>query len=238
MITRVSPIIPDLKQAYYECVTCKNSELVLPDKDGTFTEPKQCANCKGKQTISLIHNKSFFSDKQWVKLQETPDAIPEGETPHTVSIYAYDMLVDVAKPGDRIEITGIYRATAVRNSNTQRVLRSIYKTYIDVIHFKKSEKYRMKAEDAKTSSNSEFYTQFNEGDSDLVDSFVKEKEEKLKKLSEAPDIYEKLTRSLAPSVWELDDVKKGILCQLFGGTNKQFSDSGLGRCRGILSYLL
>ena len=35
-----------------------------------------------------------------------------------------------------------------------------------------------------------------------------------------PDIYEKLTASLAPSIWQLDDVKKGILCQLFGGTTK------------------
>ena len=35
-----------------------------------------------------------------------------------------------------------------------------------------------------------------------------------------PDIYEKLTASIAPSIWQLDDVKKGILCQLFGGNTK------------------
>ena len=39
-------------------------------------------------------------------------------------------------------------------------------------------------------------------------------------LAADPDIYEKLTASLAPSIWQLDDVKKGILCQLFGGTTK------------------
>ncbi len=59
--------------------------------------------------MSLIHNRCVFKDKQWVKLQETPDAIPEGETPHTVSLYAYDELVDVARPGDRVDITGVYR---------------------------------------------------------------------------------------------------------------------------------
>ena len=36
----------------------------------------------------------------------------------------------------------------------------------------------------------------------------------------ATTLYHKLARSLAPSIWELDDVKKGLLCQLFGGVNK------------------
>ncbi|KAL2320405.1 hypothetical protein Fmac_029374 [Flemingia macrophylla] len=36
----------------------------------------------------------------------------------------------------------------------------------------------------------------------------------LKELSKRPDIYEILTKSLAPNIWELDDVKKGLLCQV------------------------
>ena len=39
-------------------------------------------------------------------------------------------------------------------------------------------------------------------------------------MSQDPDIYDKLTASIAPSIWEMDDVKRGILCQLFGGTSK------------------
>ena len=42
----------------------------------------------------------------------------------------------------------------------------------------------------------------------------------LQALGDDPDIYEKLTASLAPSIWQLDDIKKGILCQLFGGCGK------------------
>ena len=37
---------------------------------------------------------------------------------------------------------------------------------------------------------------------------------KFEELSKQPDIYEKLARSLAPNIWELDDVKKGLLCQV------------------------
>lgn len=37
---------------------------------------------------------------------------------------------------------------------------------------------------------------------------------RLKEISKQPDIYEILTKSLAPNIWELDDVKKGLLCQV------------------------
>ena len=40
-------------------------------------------------------------------MQENPNAIPEGETPHNVTLLCYDPLVDVTKPGDRITVTGV-----------------------------------------------------------------------------------------------------------------------------------
>lgn len=46
-----------------------------------------------------------FADKQIVRVQETPDEIPEGGTPHTVSLLMHDKLVDSAKPGDRVEVS-------------------------------------------------------------------------------------------------------------------------------------
>ena len=49
----------------------------------------------------------MFGDKQHVKLQETPDQIPEGEAPQTVHLCAYEDLVDAVKPGDRVELVGI-----------------------------------------------------------------------------------------------------------------------------------
>ena len=45
-------------------------------------------------------------------------------------------------------------------------------------------------------------------------------------LGAEPDIYDKLTASLAPSIWQMEDVKKGVLCQLFGGTTKVSLEAG------------
>lgn len=39
-----------------------------------------------------------------MRVQETPDEIPEGGTPHTVSLLMHDKLVDAGKPGDRVEV--------------------------------------------------------------------------------------------------------------------------------------
>jgi DNA replication licensing factor MCM4 len=57
-------------------------------------------------------------------------------------------------------------------------------------------------------------------------------------LAKSGDIYEQLVKSLAPSIWELDDVKKGVLSQLFGGTNKEFKSASGARFRGEINILL
>jgi len=46
---------------------------------------------------------------------------------------------------------------------------------------------------------------------------------KFKEFSKDPLMYEKLVDAFAPSIWENNDVKKGIMCQLFGGCSKEFS---------------
>ena len=68
-----------------------------------------------------------------------------------------------------------------------------------------------------------------------------ELEARLIELSKRPDIYDLLSRSLAPSIWGMDDVKKGILLQLFGGTNKSIARGGGAggpRYRGDINVLL
>ncbi len=62
--------------------------------------------------------------------------------------------------------------------------------------------------------------------------------ELLKGLAQKPDIYERLARAIAPSIYENEDVKKGILLQLFGGTRKDFSKTGRGNFRAELNILL
>ncbi|PKI59468.1 hypothetical protein CRG98_020099 [Punica granatum] len=221
MIIRCSPIIPEIREAVFRCLVCGFYSDPVRVERGKILEPTRCLKdeCAAKNSMSLVHNRCSFADKQIVRLQETPDEIPEGGTPHTVSLLMHDKLVDAGKPGDRVEVTGIYRAMSVRVSPIHRTVKSLFKTYIDCLHIKKTNNSRMLANSI-------------EEDAPFDEHMV----EQLKKLSEQPDIYDRLTRSMAPNIWELEDVKKGLLCQLFGG-NALTLPSGAS-FRGDINILL
>lgn len=238
MVTRTTGIIPDLKQAYFKCLVCQYPTPPVYVDRGRIMEPTRCPReeCKATHAMQMVHNRCLFANKQHVKMQETPDAIPEGETPHTVSMCVFDDLVDVAKPGDNVVVTGVYRAVPVRVSGAQRNLRSIYRTYVDVIHVRKDDDKRYSAEDTSVALDSEFYTSYHE--SDMTSTRQNRKIEAIKELAQKEDIYERLVASVAPSIWELDDIKRGLLCQLFGGCDKEIASTSQGRLRGEINVLL
>eukprot|EP00884_Botryococcus_braunii_P014652 jgi/Botrbrau1/23188/Bobra.0041s0036.1 len=238
MLTRCSSIIPDLRIALYKCESCGAEEFVMNER-GRVEEPTKCTQCAKPWTQRLIHNRSSFYDKQILKMQENPNAIPEGETPHNVTMLVYEALVDTAKPGDRITITGIYRAQPLRVNPRNRALKAVYKSHIDVLHIQKEESSNLfsvsRSEDDVSQADP---TQSEEPSSWIGDVSAEQRhqqEQELQALAQDPEIYEKLASSIAPSIWQLDDVKKGILCQLFGGTCKEFSG---GRVRGEINVLL
>ena len=84
----------------------------------------------------------------------------------------------------------------------------------------------------------------NQEDNDLAlnqqhdSAFTEEQLRKFRELAASPQLYDLLIDAFAPSIWENHDVKKGILCQLFGGCSKQFQNSGRGRFRGEINILL
>lgn len=48
-----------------------------------------------------------------------------------------------------------------------------------------------------------------------------QEEEELRALAGTPDVYPALARSVAPSIYGSDDLKKAITCLLFGGSRKR-----------------
>ncbi|KAL1518638.1 hypothetical protein AB1Y20_002926 [Prymnesium parvum] len=241
MVTRTSNIIPDLKMGFFECSICATPQEAFVDA-GQIPEPQVCTNmsCQAKQAMRIVHNRCVFNDKQIVRLQEAPEHIPEGETPQTVSMCTWDALVDVAKPGDRVEITGIYRATPIRTNPRRRTVRSIYKTYVDIVHIRKLEKGNRLQMDsgADPTAAGEHRVEFEEGNE--LAAAAETRHAEFSELSQRPDLYEQLAMALAPSVWEMDDVKKGVLLQLFGAKPKQLDSEtgGSSRKRGEINVLL
>lgn len=225
IVIRTSEVIPQMKEAYFKCSLCHKVEYCEIERNNII-EPADCKNCKSKFSFDLQHNRSLFHDKQHIKLQETPEHMPEGETPLTLHLCCVFDLVDSVKPGDRVEVVGIYRAQALKINPKIRTLRSIFKTYIDVVYFKKCDPNRF----------TEGHDESLEKDEDI--EFKKLKDEKVIELSKLPNIYDVLVSSFAPSIWENEDVKKGLLLQLFGGVFKDFTDKGRGKFRGDINIIL
>uniref|UniRef100_A0A6I8QE43 DNA replication licensing factor MCM4 n=1 Tax=Xenopus tropicalis TaxID=8364 RepID=A0A6I8QE43_XENTR len=151
-----------------------------------------------------------------------PEDMPAGQTPHTTILYGHNDLVDKVQPGDRVNVTGIYRAVPIRVNPRVRNVKSVYKTHIDVIHYRKTDAKRLHGIDEDTEQK----------------MFTEERVAMLKELAAKPDIYERLASALAPSIYEHEDIKKGILLQLFGGTRKDFSHTGRGKFRAEVNILL
>lgn len=263
MVTRTSGVIPDQSLALFACTQCGTEEVAWNDR-GKVNEPSKCPNpqCQAKFAMQLVYNRSVFIDKQLVKMQENPNEIPEGETPHTVSMFARQDLVDLAKPGDRVTVTGVYRAMGVRTNPRVRELKSVYKTYIDVVHVQKDEASALfSLFAAEDESQTQGQTQGGDEDgllsqegmgraipadtqdgattvphtSNMTREEMEVKRAEFRELAADPNIYERLSASIAPSIWQLEDVKKGVLCQLFGGVSKALPGA---KTRGEINVLL
>ena len=229
MVVRTSPVNPDMAQAFFKCEAC-NFTVEVDVYKGRINEPNICAHCKASKTMVLIHNRSRYTTRQLWKVQESPDDMPPGQTPHSMTMQAFDSLVDAAQPGDRVTVTGIYRAQQIREAPRARVVKSVCRTFLDVVHCVKAnkgkltEKQRENAEDDMTE----------QAGCTLSDDRIRE----LKNLAGMKNTYERMAEQIAPAIWENSDIKKGLLLQLVGASKKELSKAGRQDFRADLHILL
>jgi DNA replication licensing factor MCM5 len=187
--------------------------------DPGFTGVDLPRTCQGPQQIGrrekcpldpyvVIPEECNYIDQQTLKIQERPEDVPTGEMPRTVTAILDKYLVDRVTPGSRITLVSIF---SVFGKKPMVALRNSYLRGVGVV-IDHSEQGRYK----------HFYT---------IDD-----EEMFYSMSRDPQIYEKITKSIAPSVYGNDDIKKAISCLLFGGTRK-FLPEGT-RLRGDINVLL
>jgi DNA replication licensing factor MCM6 len=74
------------------------------------------------------------------------------------------------------------------------------------------------------------------GQTSQADAFTQGEREALEEMSRDPDLYRKMVRSIAPTVYGHDEVKRGILLMLLGGVPKVTPDGG--RLRGDINVCI
>ena len=161
-------------------------------------------------------------DQQILKLQESPQSIPTGELPRTMVLAVDRHLVGVAQPGSRVAVTGIYTVMDARGGGGgggggrreragSATIRVPYVRAVGVAD-----------ETAGAGRSARTFTPAEESD------FIA--------LARRPNLYELLCASVAPAIYGHADVKRALLCQLFGGSVK-FLPDGV-KLRGDINVLL
>ena len=89
----------------------------------------------------------------------------------------------------RVMVTGIYRAMPMRVNPRQRNIKSVFKTYIDVVHFRKADFNRLRGREEEEEDDDECEEKGRK-------TFSRERMEQLHTLSRLPDIYERLAKAL------------------------------------------
>lgn len=213
IIVRSTPVKPLLIRATFQCRQC--SAIVFVDQTGfTMRGPAICPECKGQKTkgklFDLIEKQSLFIDSQEIRIQERPEELPPGQLPRYMGGKLTEDLVDRARPGDRVTLTGIIRAQQELAARRGRL--RTFELYEDSNH-----------------------VDITGREDDLVE-ITPEEEREIKEIARDPWSGNKMIRSLAPSIYGYEDIKESILYLLVGGTRKILPDGVV--IRGELNVLL
>ena len=124
-------IEPLAKELVFMCPEGHRTDVIL-DKDLKLTTPLQCSNSKcSHKELGIEPKSSRFIDVQFVRLQELPEDLPPGQLPHYLDVTVKQDLVDDARPGDRIVLTGIIRIEQERMSGVSKNESPLYRLRLD-----------------------------------------------------------------------------------------------------------
>jgi DNA replication licensing factor MCM2 len=79
---------------------------------------------------------SIYRNYQKWTIQETPGSVPPGRVPRQKEIYVLNDLIDTARPGDEVEITGIFINRLDYNANVKAGF-PVFSTIIEANNIKR-----------------------------------------------------------------------------------------------------
>lgn len=156
-------------------------------------------------------------DHQTLKLQEAPELIPTGEMPRTFLLTVDRELTDKVTPGNRVKIIGIL-SIREKSGISEAANRGANMSYIRVLG--------IQSQSDKNASTTGF----------AMPNITQEDEERIITLSRDPNVYQKISKSIASAIYGHDDIKKAVACLMFGGSPKKLPD-GM-KLRGDINVLL
>lgn len=183
----------------------------LPDRLLSITSSSYPTHDKDGNALETEFGLSVYKDHQTVTLQEMPEKAPMGQLPRSVELILDHDLVDRVKPGDRVQIVGVYRALASA-SRGQSSASGVFSTVLLV-------------NDVKILGRDSHGLVFTPSDVRHIRS-----------LGKRSDILDILGRSICPSIHGHDAIKKALALQLLGGCEKNLPNGT--HLRGDINILM
>ena len=211
VVRQKSDVRPQVTSARFECPSCGNVITVL-QHEKKFREPSRCG-CGRKGKFKELSKELI--DAQGIVLEEAPEELEGGEQPKRVNVFLKNDLVSPlndrrTSPGSKIKVTGwiCEVPTSLRDGG-------------------KSTKFDLMFHANHIETIEEDFTDI---------KISKEEEEAIKEIARDPDVYNRLVRSIAPSIFGHDKTKEALLLQFVGGVRKERVDGTV--TRGDMHVLL
>ncbi|KDQ54871.1 hypothetical protein JAAARDRAFT_196259 [Jaapia argillacea MUCL 33604] len=215
IVTRCSLVRPKMHKSVHYCPDTKMFHAREYRDATTSTSNLPPTSSVTPQTDDEGHDlitefgRCIFRDHQRISIQEMPERAPAGQLPRSTEVIMDDDLVDKCKPGDRIQLVGVYRSVGGGGGGTFKTL--ILANNINLLSSK------LGGGIAQTP---------------LTDSDIRA----INQLAKRSDIFKLLSESLAPSIYGHDHIKKAILLLLLGGAEKNLANGT--HIRGDINLLM
>ncbi|TBU30210.1 MCM-domain-containing protein [Dichomitus squalens] len=211
VVTRRTGVFPQLKYVKFDCRKC--GAVLGPFYQDSTREVKisYCPNCEGRGPFAINSEQTVYRNYQKMTLQESPGSVPPGRLPrHREVVLLWD-LIDRAKPGEEIELTGVYRNNFDASLNSKNGF-PVFSTIIEANNINKKE------------------------DQFAAFRLTEEDEKEIRALARDDRIRKRIVKSIAPSIYGHEDIKTAIALSLFSGVAKDINRKH--RIRGDINVLL
>lgn len=204
IIRQASEVRPRVVNAKFECPNCGSTLSVLQIED-IFREPKRCS-CGRKGVFTLLSKEMV--DAQRIVIEESPESLEGGEQPRRINVFLKEDLVDPkmerrTTPGAKVKVIGVLKEIPLP-----------LKTGAISTRF-----------DLAIEANNVFPLEETFEELDITE----EDEKQIRELAADPNLYAKLRRSIAPSIYGYEEIREALALQLFGGVRKEKSDGTFAR---------
>ncbi|VDN02902.1 unnamed protein product [Thelazia callipaeda] len=210
VVTVTTGMLPRLCVVKFDCTSCGYILGPFVQRQDEEVRPIACPSCQSRGPFEINMENTVYHNYQRVTIQETPNNVAAGRLPRSKEVVLTNDLCDACKPGDEVEVTGVYTNNYDGSMNSKQGF-PVFNTVIYANNVSKRDKI-------------------------ASESLTDEDIQIIRHLSKDPQIAERVFASIAPSIYGHENIKRAIALALFRGEQKNPGEKHT--IRGDINILL